>query len=148
MKIFKPNIYKSDHFYQNWSMQTLERVRENVRTPTVCVAGHWVTSLFSMSYCTHHRCMSMYISKSKQTFFLHLAANFDIFLIGACVGSTFCSLFTCQRMVTNPRKLKCMDFWWSQWLNHVKFGHNVNHSWSCNIVFRETGLDSHSQHFM
>ena len=38
-----------------------------------------------------------------------------------------------------------MDFWWCQWHNHVKFGHNMKLSWVFNLVFRETICDSHSQ---
>ena len=79
---------------------------------------------------------------------LPLAANFNTFLIVASVFPTCCILCTFQSKDTNTRKLKFMDFWWSQWCNLVKFGHNLNQSWSCNLVFRETIHDSHSQHFM
>jgi hypothetical protein len=34
-----------------------------------------------------------------------------------------------QNTITNPRKLKGMEFWWSQWLNiNVKLGHIVKQS--------------------
>ena len=152
VKIFKANISNDGRLYQIWSIQTLERVGEIDHTPTVCVAGCWVVLLISMSYCTHHRCMSMYISQRSQIcygwWFSSGCQFWHFFFIAACVGSTFCSLFICQSMVTNPRKLKCMDFWWSQWLYYVKFGYNVKHSWNCNMVFRETVLDSQSQHFV
>ena len=79
----------------------------------------------------------------------HLADQFTKFFNWFQCRSNLRSLCICRKTVTNPWKLKFMDFWWSQWhYIHVKFGHNVKQSQSYNFMFRETVHDSPSQHVM
>jgi len=48
---------KDGYVYQNVSMCMVERVEESYSAPAECVTGRWVTSIFSMTYYTLHRCM-------------------------------------------------------------------------------------------
>jgi len=70
------------------------------------------------------------------------------FYIGACVFPTCWILCIWQSMLTNTRKLKCMDFWWSHGHDLVKFGPKLKQSLICHMVYRETVHDSHAQHVM
>ena len=71
-----------------------------------------------------------------------------MFFIGVIVCPTYCSLCPCQSTVTSTRKLKWVEFWWSQRLTHLKFGRNMKQSWSCNLIFIVTVIASHSEHVM
>jgi len=52
----------------NVSIQMLERVGESDHVPTVCVVGRWVTLILPTPYCTHHRCMCMYIVQREHIY--------------------------------------------------------------------------------
>jgi len=55
--------------YQNVSIQMLEIGGESDHVPTVCVIGHWVTSILSTPYHMCHRCMNMYIVQREHICF-------------------------------------------------------------------------------
>jgi hypothetical protein len=81
-------------------------------------------------------------------FFLWLP-SLPYFFIGSNVGPNFSVCVYAKITLTNPRKLKCIDFWWSQWHHiHVKFGHNVKQSWICHLIFQKTVNANPPQHVL
>ena len=152
MKIFKTNICKG------WTcvsecVSATAGLRESDHASAVCVVE---LGLHQYSQALLHTSQVYeYVHRTKVTNLLPWLMCFlwmpslPHFFIGAVFGPTFCSLCICQSTLTNCRKLKGMDFWWSQWhYLHVIFGHNVKQSRSCNLTFRETVHDNPSQHVL
>ena len=152
MKIFKANICK-EWLPVSECVSANDGDRESDNASAGCVVG---LGLHQYSQALlHNSQVYAYVHNTKVAnlllwlMCLLWLTTLPHFFYWCSCSSKFCILCICQITLTNCRKLKGMDFWWSQLhYIHVKFGHNVKQSWSYNLIFRETVHDNLTQHDM